>query len=68
MRIQKTCVFLERQVVCPQTLILTGNQVTSAQCLAYDPCRIEWVEAFTNVLQYQDLGAIIDPWNRLAIA
>jgi hypothetical protein len=52
----------------PKTLIVIGNQMTVAQCFLHDPCRIEGMKSLANVLQNQDVGAIVDPWNRLAKA
>ena len=66
--IQKAGVGLDRQVMRSQTPIVIGNQMTAAQCFLHDPCRIEGMKSLANVLQNQDVRAIVDPRNRLAEA
>jgi len=52
----------------PQTLIVIGNQTAAAQRFPHDPCRIEGMKSLANMLQNQDVRAIVDPWNCLAKA
>jgi len=47
---------------------MIGNQVTLTQRLPHNPGRIEWMKTLANMLQNQDVCAIVDPWNCVAKA
>ena len=57
---------MNRQLMRSEMSIVIDNQLTTPQCLVYDSGCIEGVRTFANVLQNQDVGAIVDLWNRRA--
>jgi hypothetical protein len=45
-----------------------GDQLAVAQRFPHDPGRVEAVRPLADVLQDQDAGPVVDPWNRTAKA
>ncbi len=68
MRKKKAGVGSDREPKRSQTQIVSSNQVAAGQRCSHYSCRIEWMESLTNVLQDQDVSAIVYPWNSIAEA